>query len=98
MAGFNLENTDEKNDELYKPALSYSYIPKPPIVEKLKTLVEKKKEEQLERERLASMPKKPFVREEPRVGRNDPCPCGSGKKYKKCCLLKDQGEGAGEEE
>jgi hypothetical protein len=24
-------------------------------------------------------------REEPRVGRNDPCPCGSGKKYKKCC-------------
>jgi hypothetical protein len=25
-------------------------------------------------------------REAPRVGRNDPCPCGSGKKYKKCCL------------
>ncbi len=25
-------------------------------------------------------------RESPRVGRNDPCPCGSGKKYKKCCL------------
>ena len=24
-------------------------------------------------------------RAEPRVGRNDPCPCGSGKKYKKCC-------------
>jgi hypothetical protein len=24
------------------------------------------------------------------VGRNDPCPCGSGKKYKKCCLAKDQ--------
>ncbi len=23
-------------------------------------------------------------------GRNDPCPCGSGKKYKQCCLLKDQ--------
>lgn len=28
---------------------------------------------------------KPVVREEPKVGRNDPCPCGSGKKYKKCC-------------
>jgi hypothetical protein len=26
-----------------------------------------------------------FRREDPRVGRNDPCPCGSGKKYKKCC-------------
>lgn len=23
-----------------------------------------------------------------KVGRNDLCPCGSGKKYKKCCLLK----------
>ncbi|MBN1864315.1 MAG: preprotein translocase subunit SecA [Victivallales bacterium] len=26
-----------------------------------------------------------FVRETPKVGRNEPCPCGSGKKYKKCC-------------
>jgi hypothetical protein len=26
-----------------------------------------------------------FRREAPRVGRNDPCPCGSGKKFKKCC-------------
>ena len=27
----------------------------------------------------------PYVREAPKTGRNDPCPCGSGKKYKKCC-------------
>lgn len=27
----------------------------------------------------------PIERDAPRVGRNDPCPCGSGKKYKKCC-------------
>jgi SEC-C motif-containing protein len=27
----------------------------------------------------------PFVRPGPKVGRNDPCPCGSGKKFKKCC-------------
>jgi hypothetical protein len=26
------------------------------------------------------------------VGRNDPCPCGSGKKYKQCCLIKDEGK------
>ena len=26
-----------------------------------------------------------IVRDTPKVGRNDPCPCGSGKKYKKCC-------------
>ena len=28
----------------------------------------------------------PVQRSEVKVGRNDPCPCGSGKKYKKCCL------------
>ncbi len=27
----------------------------------------------------------PYRREAPKIGRNDPCPCGSGKKYKKCC-------------
>jgi hypothetical protein len=27
-------------------------------------------------------------RETPKIGRNDPCPCGSGKKYKKCCMNK----------
>jgi hypothetical protein len=32
-----------------------------------------------------SIPVSPLPRAEPRVGRNDPCPCGSGKKYKKCC-------------
>jgi len=30
-----------------------------------------------------------FQRETPKTGRNDPCPCGSGKKYKKCCLGKE---------
>ena len=30
-------------------------------------------------------PQRPVTREEDKVGRNDPCPCGSGKKYKKCC-------------
>jgi len=28
----------------------------------------------------------PIRNTSPKVGRNDPCPCGSGKKYKKCCL------------
>ena len=31
------------------------------------------------------VPPQPFKRESLKVGRNDPCPCGSGKKYKKCC-------------
>jgi|GEM_PF-4815505 len=30
------------------------------------------------------LPPEPYVRTEPKTGRNDPCPCGSGKKYKKC--------------
>ncbi len=34
-------------------------------------------------------PQKPVVKKKT-VGRNDPCPCGSGKKYKKCCMKKDQ--------
>lgn len=33
----------------------------------------------------------PVIRTEKRVGRNDPCPCGSGKKYKKCCMDKSKG-------
>lgn len=28
----------------------------------------------------------PYQRLTPKTGRNDPCPCNSGKKYKKCCL------------
>ena len=30
---------------------------------------------------------KQMARKPPKVGRNEPCPCGSGKKFKKCCLL-----------
>lgn len=36
------------------------------------------------KEDMKSLPRKR------KVGRNDPCPCGSGKKYKKCCLNKDR--------
>ena len=34
----------------------------------------------------------PIRREEPKVGRNDLCPCGSGKKYKKCCRVQAQAQ------
>ncbi|MGN0977160.1 MAG: preprotein translocase subunit SecA [Faecousia sp.] len=37
--------------------------------------------------------KKQPVRKEKKVGPNDPCPCGSGKKYKKCCMQKDKTAG-----
>ena len=43
-------------------------------------------EAELRAEGNANMPKvETVVHEGPKIGRNDPCPCGSGKKYKKCC-------------
>ena len=30
-------------------------------------------------------PKAPIMRDTPKVGRNDPCICGNGRKFKKCC-------------
>ena len=33
------------------------------------------------------------IRKQKKVGPNDPCPCGSGKKYKKCCMQKDKAAG-----
>jgi SEC-C motif-containing protein len=32
-----------------------------------------------------TLPVKQVVRDAPKTGRNDPCPCGSGRKFKKCC-------------
>ena len=55
--------------------------------------------EKFEKPNLRPLPNKPFnlggsnvidMKTRQKVGRNDPCPCGSGKKYKKCCLGKDE--------
>lgn len=35
----------------------------------------------------SEFPKQETIRHESKVGRNDPCACGSGKKFKKCCAL-----------
>ena len=54
-------------------------------------------EQKVEREQVAKVtgtnkdesgPRKPVQRAERKIYPNDPCPCGSGKKYKKCCYLK----------
>lgn len=63
-----------------------TFIPSAKIIDKLKNLVE----EQKKTEALKAMPiKREPVVVGPKTGRNDPCACGSGKKYKKCCLLKE---------
>ena len=41
--------------------------------------------EEMVEERAATAEQQPFTRDQPKVGRNDPCSCGSGKKYKQCC-------------
>lgn len=38
----------------------------------------------------AQPPPATFVHSQPKIGRNDPCPCGSGKKYKHCCMTRLQ--------
>lgn len=45
------------------------------------------KEVEVLRSRLKGLMAKkvPYVRETPKIGRNEPCTCGSGKKYKHCC-------------
>lgn len=46
----------------------------------------KEHEAELKAEQAGGVPKvETVVHDGPRIGRNDPCPCGSGKKYKKCC-------------
>ncbi len=40
----------------------------------------------------AEIKKQPIRNKDKKVGPNDPCPCGSGKKYKKCCMQKDKAE------
>ena len=67
--------------------------------ETVRLLFHIKIEQKVEREQQAkitgtnkddSLPKGPVKRENAKVYPNDPCPCGSGKKYKKCCGMKEQ--------
>jgi preprotein translocase subunit SecA len=58
-------------------------------VDDLEEEILRKKKRELQQARMAgggeSGPVQQVVRASAKVGRNDPCPCGSGKKYKKCC-------------
>ncbi|MFB3894620.1 MAG: SEC-C metal-binding domain-containing protein [Phycisphaerae bacterium] len=48
-----------------------------------------KEERDAEEKLLKETPKTEPIHAAKAVGRNDPCPCGSGKKYKKCCGAKE---------
>jgi preprotein translocase subunit SecA len=57
-------------------------------VDEIEAAFQRKKKKELEQARMAGagdMQVQQVVRSGEKVGRNDPCPCGSGKKFKKCC-------------
>jgi preprotein translocase subunit SecA len=58
-------------------------------VDEIEEAFQRKKRRELDQARMAgsgdSQPVQQVVRGTAKIGRNDPCPCGSGKKYKKCC-------------
>ena len=66
-------------------------------------LVQLRAKQEVKREKVAKettatgnasvMVKQQPVRKDKKAGPNDPCPCGSGKKYKKCCMQKDKANG-----
>ena len=62
-------------------------------------LVQLRPSQEIKREKVAQetgtsgdavVKKQPVRNKDKKVGPNDPCPCGSGKKYKKCCMQKDK--------
>ncbi len=65
------------------------FEPRAAVIEKIRMLVAQKKKAH----GLTQAPASSALAPAPvvvgvKTGRNDPCPCGSGKKYKKCCALK----------
>jgi tetratricopeptide (TPR) repeat protein len=90
----------EKAVELYEQALEKAEDPydKEGVYERLIPLYEKlgkdeeaeriRRMEEQDRETALPWPSSVGPLRKEKIGRNDPCPCGSGRKYKKCCLNK----------
>jgi len=73
--------TPEKSDEILQRMLAgaaraYRYF----------------KEDRINHARATAHRAEPYERAGPKIGRNDPCPCGSGKKYKRCCGSPESGD------
>ncbi len=54
-------------------------------IDEWETLLTKEKKKEIVKKYRESI----IIVKKDKIGRNEPCPCGSGKKYKKCCLLKE---------
>lgn len=85
---YKVEELDEESDieiiidfeKLYKKMVEYKAEHLYSLKEWDNIFDEEKRKELYKEQKTART-----VVKEPKVGRNDPCPCGSGKKYKKCC-------------
>lgn len=64
------------------------FEPRAAVIEKIKILVADKKKTHGVSESAPAAASVTPAATTLKAGRNDPCPCGSGKKYKKCCALK----------
>ena len=71
---------DNKKPHLQKAQFTQQQIQQKPK----EKLIESRSEEPTEEQQEHKRPKPQPIRVEPKTGRNDPCPCGSGKKYKAC--------------
>jgi len=71
---------DNKKPQLQKAQFTQQQIQQKPK----EKLTESRSEEPTEEQQELKRPKPQPIRVEPKIGRNDPCPCGSGKKYKAC--------------
>jgi len=76
--GVDMEGVEEMNEEMTSLQEEWLQTPRP-------TLDGKKPADEMKSDELFPRKVETFRRDVPKVGRNEPCHCGSGKKYKKCC-------------
>ena len=78
--GLPIEENSNRN-----PQLQQARFTQEPVQQKPKEkLIESRSEEEAQEQQEIQKPKQQPIRVEQKIGRNDPCPCGSGKKYKSC--------------
>ena len=77
MVGYDM--FDEMSEHIQEDTLRMLYRIR------IQTPVKQEAPKQMFTNKDESLAKQPKTRSEEKVGRNDACPCGSGKKYKQCC-------------
>jgi len=78
--GLPIEENNNERPKLQKAQFTQEQVQQRPK----EKLVESRSEEEAQEQQEIQKPKQQPIRVEQKIGRNDPCPCGSGKKYKSC--------------